>query len=336
LEALPTRILDMVGKIQVHLRSPLGAKLPLHKHGEGTQGLAVLLLFQAFTEANLAEVYDPDSTAILALEEPEAHLHPSAIRSLGQFLNQLAGQILVTSHSGDLVSRVPILSLRRLYSKNNETKVGMVLPGLLSPRETQAIDYNIRLTRGAYLFSRCWLLVEGESDFHIIPLVAEALGYSQDETSFSVLEISQVTNKGEPFIKFAKALGIQWFMLADGDAAGADYTNRAQKYLEPSEVLGDRAYNLAAVDLEHEFWYGGFDTFITNLVPTPVQANIKATAAGNVPNEVKSLIKTAIITAGGKPAFAQELFAEIKRRGSGSVPPSIRGVLARVAQLAGG
>lgn len=75
----------MVGKIQVHLKSCYGAKLPLHRHGEGTQSLAVLMLFQAFTAANLAESYAPEATSLLALEEPEAHLHPSAIRSLAPF-----------------------------------------------------------------------------------------------------------------------------------------------------------------------------------------------------------------------------------------------------------
>lgn len=37
LEAIPTRVFDMVGKIQVHLKSCYGAKLPLYRHGEGTQ-----------------------------------------------------------------------------------------------------------------------------------------------------------------------------------------------------------------------------------------------------------------------------------------------------------
>lgn len=54
LEAIPTRVFDMVGKIQVYLKSSYGAKLPLHRHGEGTQSLAVLMLFQSFAVANLS------------------------------------------------------------------------------------------------------------------------------------------------------------------------------------------------------------------------------------------------------------------------------------------
>jgi len=336
LEAIPTRVFDMVGKVQVHLKSLQGAKLPLHRHGEGTQSLAVLMLFQAFSAANLAEAYLPDSSPLLALEEPEAHLHPSAIRSLGSVLQTMAGQILVSSHSGDLVSRVPLTALRRLYKKNGETRVGRVEEATLTPRERQAIDYSIRLARGHYLFSRCWLLVEGESDYHLMPLLFEICGHSLDQISFSILEISQVIDKGEPFIKFAKALGVQWFLMADGDTAGHNYVARANNHLDAGEALADRTRALAHRDIEHEFWSNGYDGFIRNMVPAPCQAQILTEAAGHADEEIKLLIKAAIKQAGGKPAFAQALAAEIRTRGSATIPQTIRDVITRVVQLTQG
>lgn len=336
LEAIPTRVFDMVGKIQVHLKSTSGAKLPLHRHGEGTQSLSVLMLFQAFAATNLAEAYAPESIPILALEEPEAHLHPSAIRSLGSFLESMAGQTLVSSHSGDLVSRVPIKAICRLYKDNGETRVGRVENNHLTQREIQAIDYNICLTRGYYLFSRCWLLVEGESDFHLMPLLFEEMEHTQDQVSFSILEISQVIDKGEPFIKFAKALGIQWFLMADGDAAGTDYVTRANNHLANGEILSDRACNLAQTDIEHEFWHNGYDDFMRNMVTTSRKNTINTEAAGDIVKETKLLIKAAIQMAGGKPAFAQALVAEIQQRGVDSIPKTIRDIITRVVQLAGG
>lgn len=336
LEAIPTRVFDLVGKIQVHLKSTSGSKLPLYRHGEGTQSLAVLMLFQAFAISNLTEAYAPESTPILALEEPEAHLHPSAIRSLGKFLESMTGQILVSSHSGDLVSRVPLKAIRRLYKHDKETRVGYVEDNYLTPREIQAINYNICLTRGYYLFSRCWLLVEGESDFHLMPLLFEAMGHSQDHVSFSVLEISQVIEKGEPFIKLAKSLGINWFLMSDGDAAGNDYVNRVKKHLEGSEKLADRACKLAQPDIEHEFWHNGYDGFIRNMVKSYRKNEINKEAAGDVVKETKLLIKEAIKEAGGKPAFAQVLVTEIQQRGAGTVPKTIGNIINRVVQLAGG
>ncbi len=336
LEAIPTRVFDMVGKIQVHLKSASGAKLPLNRHGEGTQSLSVLMLFQAFAATNLAEAYTPESTAILSLEEPEAHLHPSAIRSLGSFLESMSGQILVTTHSGDLVSKVPIKAIRRLYKDNGETRVGRIEDHHLTPREIQAINYSIRITRGYYLFSRCWLLVEGESDFHLMPLLFEIMGYSQDQTSISVVEISQAIDKGEPFIKFAKALGIQWFLMADGDAAGNNYINRANSYLESGETLADRARTLVHPDIEQEFWYNGYNNFITNMVPSSDQNHITTQAAGDTVKKADLLIKAAIKQVGGKPAFAQALATEIRQRSVDAIPQTIRDIITRVVQLAGG
>lgn len=333
LEAIPTRIFDMVGNIQVHLKSTDGAKIPLHRHGEGTQSLAVLMLFQAFVAANLAEAYAPESMPILALEEPEAHLHPSAIRSLGFFLQSMAGQMLVSSHSGDLVSRVPVMSLRRLYKQNGETKVGRVSNGLFTDRELQVIDYNIRLAKGHYLFSRCWLLVEGESEFHLMPLLFETMGYSQDQISFSIIEFSQIFEKGESFIKLAKALGIQWFMMTDGDQEGDKYINRANNHLEHDENLPDRARKLAHLNIEHEFWYGGYDQFITDMVTTARQ---KQSDKYDLAKKTKSIIEAAIEQAGGKPAFAQALAKEIQRRGSGTIPQTIQDIITHVVRLAGG
>lgn len=336
LEAIPTRVFDMVGKIQVHLKSSRGAKLPLQRHGEGTQSLAVLMLFQAFTTANLAEAYAPESTPILALEEPEAHLHPSAIRSLGSSLQAMPGQILVSSHSGDLLSRVPVTALRRIYKHNGDTRVGRVLDGDLTERERQAIDYSIRLARGHYLFSRCWLLVEGESDYHLMPLLFELMGHSQDEVSFSVLEISRVIQKGEPLIKFAKALGIQWFLMADGDPAGQDYVNRANNHLAPGENLVERARRLAQSDIEQEFWHNGYREFIEDSVPTARKNQIATEAAGDDAEKTKLLIKAAINQAGGKPAFAQALANEIRQRGATTIPVTIRDIITRVVHLAKG
>ncbi|HAM44954.1 MAG TPA: hypothetical protein DCM67_08055, partial [Propionibacteriaceae bacterium] len=66
IEAVPGRMFDMLAKAQVHLGASTGAKIPVGRHGEGTQSLAVLMLFSAFLEAW------PRGAPIVALEEPEA------------------------------------------------------------------------------------------------------------------------------------------------------------------------------------------------------------------------------------------------------------------------
>jgi putative ATP-dependent endonuclease of OLD family len=162
------------------------------------------------------------------------------------------------------------------------------------------------------------------------------MGHSQDKVSFSVLEISQVIEKGEPFMKFAKALGIQWFLMADGDHAGNDYVNRANNHLAAGENLADRARALSHADIEHEFWHNGYHGFIENLVPNTRKRQITSEATGDDVKKTTLLIRAAIKTSGGKPAFAQALVNEIRHRGVVSIPQTIQDIITRVVQLAGG
>jgi len=333
MEAIPTQVFDMAGKIQVNLKSVSGAKLPISRHGEGTQSLTVLLLFQAFIAVNLAEAYTPESSPILALEEPEAHLHPSAVRSLGALLESMPGQVFVSSHSGDLVSRVPITSIRRIYKCEDDTRVGCLDLSKFSAEELQEIDDSIRLTRGSYLFSRSWLLVEGETESHIMPFLFELMGFSQDQLSISILEFSQATDKGEPFIKLAKALGVQWFMMTDSDVAGTGYLERAKKYLEPGEDITAHSARLPRLDIEHEFWYNGFDGFIKSKITSNQAREITPQYKGNVADVIRQTIRSARKNLGGKPALAQALVMEIRTRGPQSIPASIQAIIKTVSAM---
>src|SRR5690606_11478522 len=114
---------DMLSRTQVKLGCRTGARLPISQHGAGTQSLSVLFLFEAFLQSRLANTHDKHSEPILALEEPESHLHPSAIRALWSTLDRLAGQKVITTHSGDLLGAVPLPSVRRLARRNGQVEV---------------------------------------------------------------------------------------------------------------------------------------------------------------------------------------------------------------------
>lgn len=333
LEAIPTRIFDMVGKIQVHLKSSRGAKLPLHRHGEGTQSLAVLMLFQAFVGVNLAESFSPESTPILALEEPETHLHPSAVRSLGSFLETMTGQLLVSSHSGDLVSRVPIMSLRRLYKKNGETIIGKIEDATLTPNEKRHFDYHVRVTKGSHLFARCWLLVEGQSEFWLFPQVASLMNVALDEKNYAIIEFSQGGGP-PPFIKAAKALGIEWFVVADGDVAGTNYINAAKGCLDSSEQVVDHIFQFSNKDLEHELWLAGFDNVYKNAINQSDLSSIQSKYAANSPDFVSAVIEKAI-SRRSKPGLTFDVASEVEKKGASTLPQSIKDIIARIVQLAG-
>lgn len=217
IEALPTRVWEMLSRAQVNVAGITGANLPLARHGAGTQSLAVIFLFQAFLESGLAGT-DPLSAPILEIEEPEAHLHPSAVRVLWNSLEAIKGQKLIASHSGDLLSQAPIVSIRRLHRKANKIEVGQLKPTTLNQDEQRKIHFHIRRTRGELLFARCWLLVEGETEYWLLSECARVLDVDLEEQGVRIVEYSQVG--AVPFAKLSNDLGIEWFCLCDGDAQG--------------------------------------------------------------------------------------------------------------------
>lgn len=129
LRLLPLKSWDLLSKAEIILRNePTWPWLPLKRHGQGVQSLSVLFLFQAFVEHLLAEIYESNSTPVLALEEPETHLHPQAARALWTHVTNLTGQKIITTHSPYFVQNVPFRDLRVLRLTATGTDVKWLPP----------------------------------------------------------------------------------------------------------------------------------------------------------------------------------------------------------------
>ena len=125
LRMVPLKTWDLLSRAEIILRNePNLPWLPLRRQGQGIQSLSVIFLFQAFVDHLLRELYEPGSEPVLALEEPETHLHPHAVRTLWQRINVLPGQKIVTTHSPYFVQLVPFRDLRivRLTASGTEVR----------------------------------------------------------------------------------------------------------------------------------------------------------------------------------------------------------------------
>lgn len=247
IEALPSRVFDILAKTQVMLSGVSGAALPLGQHGEGTQSLAVICLFDAFLDAQLIGEYGEGAVPILTLEEPEAHLHPAAVRAVGKMLAAFSGQKIITTHSGDLLAAVPLKSLRRLRRVNDEVKVFKIQDGAIDPIELQRLDHHVRRHRGGFLFAKVWILVEGETDETIIQECARILGHDLFGEGICCFKFTELGVA--PFIKLADQFGIHWIVVADGDPAGSNYVAAAQALLG-AKAAADHIQQLPAWDIE--------------------------------------------------------------------------------------
>ena len=120
----PPKTPDLLSKAEIILRNePDSPWLPLLRQGQGIQSLSVIFLFQAFVEHLVHELYEQGSEPVLALEEPETHLHPQAARTLWTHVRALPGQKIVTTHSPYFVQHVPFRDLRLVRLTGEGTQV---------------------------------------------------------------------------------------------------------------------------------------------------------------------------------------------------------------------
>lgn len=132
-----------------------GVRTELAYKGDGIKSLSALSLIRHSTQRSLAGRH-----LILAVEEPETHLHPNAIHELRQVLADVAAdqQVILTTHSPVLVDRVNVGN-NIVVEAGNATKAKK----LSDIRASLGVELSDNLA-GAYLV----LLVEGAEDARVI------------------------------------------------------------------------------------------------------------------------------------------------------------------------
>ena len=78
--------------------------------------------------AMLVALFQEPSPSLIGLEEPELAIHPGAMGLLSDNMQEAAlrGQVLVATHSPDLIDRLPIECIRAVTAEGGSTKVGKV------------------------------------------------------------------------------------------------------------------------------------------------------------------------------------------------------------------
>lgn len=121
--AIPIKSWDLMSKAQISLKNKENLNLPLERYGQGTQSMAVILLYEAYINILLKKTYNKFSQAILTLEEPETHLHPQAVRAFEKQLRGIETQKIITTHSPYFVQNMSIYQIRLFKKIAGKTKI---------------------------------------------------------------------------------------------------------------------------------------------------------------------------------------------------------------------
>jgi putative ATP-dependent endonuclease of OLD family len=227
-----------------------------YRHGSAA-GMIGMLIFAYSVMKSGSHLADPAAEPVFIVEDPEANLHPMTLEAVRLLINRLKWQKIITTQSGDFLSGYPMQDILRITRREGLVRTYRLEPGSLSGEELRRLSYHIRMRRGTATFARCWLLVEGESEIWLLPHLARLCGYELNMEGVVCIEFAQCGIA--PLIKAARRLGIEWHLLADGDAAGKAYCDTARHFArEDHEDVNQRITRLKEKDIEHHLFFNGY------------------------------------------------------------------------------
>jgi len=162
-----------------------GTATDIKYKGDGVQSLAAISLIHHLSQQAAGE-----SGLLLAIEEPEAHLHPKAIHRLRAVLQDIATrqQVVITTHSPLLVNRAEIAS--NVIVDHNRAKKARNVKEI---RDSLGVRTSDNLAAAEVV-----LVVEGESDRHamlaLLPILSSKISVALDNNILAIESLHGASN----------------------------------------------------------------------------------------------------------------------------------------------
>ncbi|MBP7097501.1 MAG: AAA family ATPase [Prevotella sp.] len=203
---------ELFAVLKLIIRYESGVEIPATHNGLGYNNLIYMSLLlakmQAAADGNFMH-RQAKLFSLLAIEEPEAHLHPAMQYQFLKFLEKNRSQhnvkqIIVTTHSSQIVSAVTVDELICLHT----LEYGMVQAGyprmIFSNSKEDSISKNfvqryLDATRSDMFFANKLIFVEGLAEELLMKVFAKYLGY--DLTKEHVLVVNMGGRYFHHFLK---------------------------------------------------------------------------------------------------------------------------------------
>jgi putative ATP-dependent endonuclease of OLD family len=234
------------------------SQFSMEYHGMGTRSWSSLLILKAFILQNMKLAQDSQVAyyPIIAIEEPESHLHPNAQKKLYSQINNIIGQKIVATHSNYIAGSAKLKEIRSIVKSDESTLIGKIYESDLSTEEIRKIHRQVINTRGELYFSKVIILCEGETEEQALPLLVKK--YFNKSTIELGIDIVGIDGGGNyfPFIYFAENLHLKWFILSDGEETiikklKKDYKKLTESSLNINEIVLPN--NIIHFDDENDF-----------------------------------------------------------------------------------
>jgi putative ATP-dependent endonuclease of the OLD family len=138
----------------------------------------------------------PPALTVFAVEEPENHVAPQLLGRIMELLTAVAvapeGQVVLTSHSPGIMSRVDPANVRYLRLRDEPKKRTTEVRAIVLPAQLDAAHKYIKEAVRAYpelYFAQLVILGEGDSEELVIPRILRGGGLGLDAKAITVVPL---------------------------------------------------------------------------------------------------------------------------------------------------
>lgn len=216
-------------EITVSLLALANHSFELYQNGLGYNNL----LFMSAVLGDMSVEKSGIHLNIFTIEEPEAHLHPQLQELIHSFFERkhkdLATiQVIYTSHSPTLVSRIGINAINLLYEDSHAIKSYPLAQAKIDEVDRDYLEKYLDVTKSQMFFAKGLVFVEGISEAILLPEMAKSLKRPFDKYSVELVNVNGTSFK--PFANMLKSpAGVNCFaktaIITDDDRC----TDKSQK-----------------------------------------------------------------------------------------------------------
>lgn len=196
------KILDteLYSALKLMVENKTGIKIPADQNGLGYNNLIYISLLLAKMQKDASGVYLGSNAkvySILAIEEPEAHLHPNMQYLFLKFLNDnqknKVRQTFITSHSPNITAAVDLDKLIVINKTQRHVAISYPAEVFGEEKEDKAskkyIERFLDVTKSDIFFAESIIFVEGISEQILIPEFAKIMGKDLTDKHISIINL---------------------------------------------------------------------------------------------------------------------------------------------------
>lgn len=255
IEPVSRKLSDLHKGMDISFQDGNAAAFSVTSHGMGTRSWISFLTLGSYVDYFHRLVRkdneNADDYALLAMEEPEAHLHPQAQRQIYQQLLDFKGQKIVSTHSSDVLAQASLGDVIQFNKINGCTTVSRFDETKFDFNELSKIRREVLRSHGDLVFSNLIVLCEGITEEQALPVYfKEFFGTDIVNSCINIIGIGGQNYKS--YLKFVHELNLNWCIFSDGEKAAVNCVRKAVKEIginEPVESLE----NIIILDNEHDF-----------------------------------------------------------------------------------